>query len=126
MAQFSDWQLSNAQKFGICVDGLLLPLNEAIWLSAVDLQDAFAKVPAAEVNPLAVGSEGSLGHSWYEWLADGVPNGHGNIEECFMEAARHFSWDFPQLKMVILDFRTDKVWQDHFLDGAVFQVMFYS
>jgi hypothetical protein len=119
--QFSEWQLSNVQSFG-----LEFSLNSAFWISAVDLQDAFAKVPAAEVNPLAIGNEGSLGHSWYEWLADGVPNGHGNIEECFMEAARHFSWDFPQLKMVILDFRADKVWQDHFLDGAFFQVMFYS
>lgn len=117
-----EWQLCNIQSFGID-----LPMNKDFWIPATELQDIFAKILAKEINPQAIQPEGSLGHQWYEWLtrtAIGMkPETRG-----MLIAARHFSWNYPQLKMVIHATKVLKIMEEreHFLDSVDFMVEFYN
>lgn len=113
-----EWQLYNVQKFGID-----LPMDRAYWLPAHTIQDLFDVVAAKDVNPQAIQPEGSLGYQWWEWLAE-VPT--EKTEKEFVKAARYFSWNYPQLKMVIHECRfTETVAEDN-LDDVHFMVEFYS
>ncbi len=91
------------------------------------IQDLFDVVTAEEVNPNAIQPEGSLGYQWYEWLAEAGMDIEPE-QKGFMLAGRYFSWNYPQLKMVIHDARvnTKPDERDHFLDGVHFLVEFYS
>ena len=117
-----EWQLCNIKSFGID-----LPMEKEYWLPAHTIQELFDVVAAKDVNPQAIQPEGNLGYQWYEWLAEA---GMGIEPETrgFLFAARHFSWDYPQLKMVIHQVRVLKAVEDreHFLDGVHFMVEFYS
>lgn len=113
-----EWQLYNVQKFGI-----EQPLDKEFWISATELQDTFAKLQAEEVNPQAIQPEGTLGYQWWEWLAE-VPN--EKTTEEFVKAARYFSWNYPQLKMVINQCRFADIVPEHNLDDVHFLVEFYS
>lgn len=121
MADF-EWQLFNVQKCGFD-----LAMHKAQWFSALELQDIFNKKLAKEINPVAITAEGTLGFQWYEWIAE-ASTGHEPRKYGYMLGARHFSWDYPQLKMVIHDAEFDKsdTEQDSMLDGVYFFVEFYS
>lgn len=117
-----EWQLCNIQSFGID-----LPLNKDFWLPAHTIQDIFSTITAKDVNPQAIEPKGSLGYQWYEWLAE-ASTGIEPETRSFLIAARHFSWNYPQLKMVIHQVRVLKTMEEreHFLDGIHFMVEFYN
>lgn len=117
-----EWQLCNIKSFGID-----LPMDKTYWLPAHTIQDLFNVVAVEDVNPQAIQPEGDLGYQWYEWLAE-AGAGIESESRAFLYAARHFSWNYPQLKMVIHDVRTiikpDE--KAHYLEGIHFLVEFYS
>jgi hypothetical protein len=117
--KFEDWQLQNVQKIGID-----LPLNKRMWMSVSQIRDTFGTIEAEDVNPLAVNAEGSLGCQFYEWLADAVED--SSKAECLLFAARMFSWNYPQLKMVIHEVNITKTEPEYYTDGIEFQVEFYE
>lgn len=123
MTNFSDWQLQNVEKFGI-----YFPRFQKIELSSVQIQDEFDKVASEDVNPLS-DNGGSLGYCWYEWLANataGIADQFRTEKESLLYAARHFAWEFPQLKMVVHSVRVDmEIEPEFYTDGYYFTVEFY-
>lgn len=113
-----EWPEYNIQDFDF-----KLPMNKDFWILATELQDIFNTRAAKSVNPFGVQTEGSLSYQWWEWLAE-VPETR-TVEE-FVKAARFFSWNYPQLKMVINDCRITKDEPEHNLDGIYFLVKFYK
>lgn len=127
MTNFSDWQLKNVREFGIN-----FPRFQKIELSSVQIQDEFDKVASEDVNPLS-DNEGGLGYCWYEWLAEAAAAVDGTVADQFdakegrlLYAARHFAWEFPQLKMVVHSVRVDmEIEPEFYTDGYYFTVEFY-
>jgi hypothetical protein len=127
--KFEDWQLQNVQKIGID-----LPLTTRIWMSVDQIRDTFDVIAAEDVNPLAINAEGSLGYQFYECLAEAIPSLRNwrNVDvvptEDWLVAARMFSWNYPQLKMVFHDVKETKTDEEseYYTDGVEFQVEFYE
>ena len=120
MTNFSDWQLQNVSEFGIN-----FPRFQKIEMASVQIQYEFDKVSSEVVNPLS-DNGGSLGYCWYEWLAEATSSSFETKEEGLLYAARHFTWEFPQLKMVIHSVRIDSDKEPEFYTGGYyFTVEFY-
>jgi hypothetical protein len=127
--KFEDWQLQNVQKVGID-----LPLNKRMWMSVDQIRDTFDVIAAEDVNPLGVNAEGSLGYQFYEWLAEAPPSLRNwrNVDvvpaEDWLVAARMFSWNYPQLKMIFHNVNETKSDEEskYYTDGVEFQVEFYE
>jgi hypothetical protein len=126
MQNFSDWQLKNIDAFGI-----IFPRFQKLALYSTEIQDEFNRAvrDCKEVNPLTDYDGVPLGTEWYEWLADApcVAPDHCNPEMAVLYAARHFSWEFPQLKMVIhsVEFTKTDDESEFYTDGFKFVVEFY-
>jgi hypothetical protein len=123
---FSDWQLKNIDTFGI-----IFPRFQKLSLLSTEIQDEFNRAikNCEEVNPLTDYDGVALGAEWYEWLADApcIAPDHYSAEMAVLYAARHFSWEFPQLKMVVhsVEFTKADDESEFYTDGFRFVVEFY-
>ena len=105
LKNFNHWQLTNAQKVGF----KNIPLNTKITVDFIRIEKMFGPdITSRMVNPLSGDDDLPMGVILYEWLAETRRNKwlaetRCNIEDKCKEllyAMRHFSWQYPQLKMI--------------------------
>lgn len=124
LQNFNDWQMCNVEKLGF----KNIPLDVKLYIQFEELDKMFGKdITARMVNPLSEEDDAIMGYTFYEWLAEAG----ACIEdkrESLMYAARHFSWQYPQLKMICHEVRLIKPdpFDEHFLDNVEFVIEFLS
>lgn len=124
LQNFNDWQLADVQKVGF----KNIPLNTKIACRFDKIDEMFGKsIHAKDVNPLSDEDNATLGYTFYEWLAEaGLHTEDKRIG--LLYAARCFSWQYPQLKMICHEVRLVKPdpFDEHFLDDVEFVIEFLS
>lgn len=124
MNQFIDWREMNINHFK---KEFKVPINVKLNFTCYELIKLLEDIPAAKVNPLITNGQGMLSWHFREWLAEyGVY--YANKEQSILNAARFFSWDFPQLKMVIHSIEKFKPKEDaeFYAENYAFVVEFLS
>jgi hypothetical protein len=124
LQNFNDWQLANVQNLGF----KNIPLDTKIAARFDKIDEMFGiDILAKTVNPLSDEDNSTMGFAFYEWLAEA---GYHIKDKCesLMYAARCFSWQYPQLKMVCHEVRLVKPdpFDEHFLDNVEFVIEFLS
>lgn len=124
LSNFNYWQMSNATKLGFKT----IQLDRKLTLNFRQIEKLFDdKIRVKDVNPLSADDNSSMGYAFYEWLAEAGSHIEDKLRS-IEYAARHFSWQYPQLKMVIHEVREIRPDPDdeYFLDNIEFVVEFYS
>jgi len=123
LSNFNRWQISNANKLGVEVE-----LDKKLTMNYRQIDEMFGnKIHVKDVNPLSADDNSTMGYAFYEWLAEASAE-HENKCEGLMYAARHFSWQYPQLKMhfhEVLETTPDPD-DEYFLDNVEFVIEFLS
>lgn len=128
LEDFNNWQLSNVVKLGF----FSIPLDTKIVVTYRQIEKMFGEdcgttICTKTINPLTGDDDSTIGFAFYEWLAEASWR-HEDRLEGLMYAARHFSWQYPQLKMVCHEVReiAPNPDDEHFLDGVEFVLEFLS
>lgn len=95
--QFIDWREMNINHFK---KEFKVPINVKLRFTCYELTKLLEDIPAAAVNPLITDGQGMLSWHFTEWLAE-YSVYYADKHQAILNAARFFSWDFPQIKMVI-------------------------
>lgn len=132
LSLFDNWQLCNVHKLG-CKD---IPLETKLMVSFDELYKLFGvELRSPDVNPLSVMENNfPLGKLFFLFLKNSTKESgkeNDSINKNLLRAARYFSWQHPQLKMIcheilIYEPNANDLDVEEYIKKALFVVEFLS